>query len=283
MTLAQVFDATQCSLGEGPLWHPKAGCLYWFDINAMRLYRRAGDALEHWQFDEHVSAAGWVDQTRLLVASETALQVFDTDTGDSEFVCALDSDNPATRSNDGRADPFGGFWIGTMGKGAEKGAGAIYRYYRGELRRLFPRITISNAISFHPDGRTACFTDTPTRKILRVALDADGWPKGAPEVFLNLADAPGGPDGAVFGADGTFWLALWGAGCVIGYAPDGTEIARFTAPAPHMTCPAFGGPDLRTLYATSATEGRAAPTATDGATFLWTTPFQGQPEHQVIL
>ncbi len=279
---AQVFDATPCSLGEGPLWHPEAQCLYWFDINGMRLYRRDGETLDQWQFDEHVSAAGWVDRTRLLVASETALQLFDTDTGESEYLCGLESDNALTRSNDGRADPMGGFWIGTMGKKAEKGAGAIYRYSAGELRRLFPRISIPNAISFHPDGRSACFTDTPTRKVLRVALDAEGWPVGTPEVFLDLADAPGGPDGAVFGADGTFWIALWGAGCVVGHAPDGTEIARFEAPAPHMTCPAFGGADLRTLYATSATEGRDAPAPAEGATFSWATPFRGQAEHRVI-
>ncbi len=280
---ALVFDATPCSLGEGPLWHPLTKCLYWFDINAMRLYRRADGVLAHWQFDEHVSAAGWVDETRLVVASETALQVFDTVSGESEFLCGLESDNAVTRSNDGRADPYGGFWIGTMGKQAEVGAGAIYRYFDGQLRKLFGGITISNAISFHPDGKTACYTDTPTRKIMAVTLDEDGWPEGKPRVYLDLFDAPGGPDGAVFGADGTLWVALWGAGCVIGYDPSGREVARFDAPAPHMTCPAFGGEDLRHLHATSASEGRDHPTGTDGATFVWDTPFQGQPEHRVIL
>ncbi len=280
---AAVFDATPCSLGEGPLWHPKENCLYWFDINNMRLYRRAGVDLDHWQFDEHVSAAGWIDASRLLIASETALQVFDTQTGESEFFCALESDNAVTRSNDGRADPFGGFWIGTMGKGAEPGAGAIYRYYKGELRQLFGGITISNAISFDPDGKTACYTDTPTGKIMRVALDDEGWPASSPEVYLDLTDAPGGPDGAVFGADGTFWIALWGAGCVVGYGPDGSEVARFTAPGSQMTCPSFGGPDLKTLFATSANEGLETPAPEDGATFVWETAFKGQPEHRVHL
>lgn len=281
--MGAVFDATVCELGEGPLWHPEAKCLYWFDILGCRLYRRIGDKLDHWDFDEHVSAAGWVDATRLIVASETALQVFDTATGDSEFLCGLESDNEVTRSNDGRADPNGGFWIGTMGKNAEAGAGAIYRYFDGQVRKLFGGITISNAISFHPDGKSACYTDTPKRKIMRVALDDDGWPEGKPSLYLDLADAPGGPDGAVFGADGTFWVALWGAGCVAGYAPDGTEVARFEAPALHMTCPAFGGDDLRTLFATTATQGRDTPTEADGATFTWDTAHQGQPEHRVIL
>jgi sugar lactone lactonase YvrE len=279
----RIFDATPCELGEGPLWHPEAKCLFWFDIMGCRLYRRMSEKLNHWEFDEHVSAAGWVDATRLIIASETALQVFDTATGESEFLCGLESENEVTRSNDGRADPFGGFWIGTMGKNAEAGAGAIYRYFDGQVRKLFGAITISNAISFHPDGKTACYTDTLKRKIMRVALDDEGWPEGKPSLYLDMTDAPGGPDGAVFGSDGTFWVALWGAGCVVGYAPDGTEVARFDAPAPHMTCPAFGGDELRTLFATTACQGRDAPTLTDGATFTWDTTFQGQPEHRVIL
>ncbi|MDA0187046.1 MAG: SMP-30/gluconolactonase/LRE family protein [Proteobacteria bacterium] len=279
---ATIFDATPCALGEGPLWHPQAQCLFWFDINAKRLYRRGDGDTRTWQFDEHVSAAGWVDATRLLIASETALRLFDSATGESKIICPLESDTAATRSNDGRADPQGGFWIGTMGKRAQSGAGAIYRYHDGALRKLYDKITIPNAISFHPDGQSACFTDTPTRKVMRVALDAAGWPLGRPEVFLDLADAPGGPDGAVFDAKGIFWLALWGAGCIIGHDPAGQVVARYTAPAPHLSCPAFGGPDLSTLFATSATEGRHAPAATEGATFHWPTPFRGQAEHRVI-
>ena len=90
-------------------------------------------------------------------------------------------------------------------------------------------------------------------------------------------------DGAVIGADGTLWLAEWGASGVTGYAPDGTEVARFTAPATQISCPAFGGPDMTTLFATSASESLDDPDAAQGQTFTWQTPFKGQPEHQVIL
>ena len=88
------------------------------------------------------------DQNSLLIASESALEVFDILTGRTDRIVALEADNPKTRSNDGRADPWGGFWIGTMAKDHEKHAGAIYRYYRGELRKLLPNISISNAICF---------------------------------------------------------------------------------------------------------------------------------------
>ena len=163
------FDDHLCTLGEGPLWHPERGALFWFDILSHRLFIREGDTEQHWDFDTYVSAAGWIDDTTLLVASAEALLRFDIATGMSETVAPLEADNPVTRSNDGRADPWGGFWIGTMGIKAEPGAGAIYRYYRGELRALHSPISISNAICFSPDLAFAYFTDTPTNIVMRPA------------------------------------------------------------------------------------------------------------------
>ncbi len=272
-----IYDDTKCQLGEGPLWHPIRKELFWFDILGMQL--RTQD--QHWQFDTYVSAAGWVDETTLLMASATALSRFDLTTGKSEVVTPLEADNPVTRSNDGRADPQGGFWIGTMGIKAEPGAGSIWRYYKGELRRLFADITVSNAICFHPDGGSACFADTDTHKIMRVALDADGWPKGAPEVFLDLTAEGLRPDGAVFDAAGNLFSAQWGASRVAVYDPEGRFIESFPIPGAQSSCPAFGGDDLTTLYCTTAAVGLDGPH--DGMTYALPTQYTGQTEHRVIL
>jgi sugar lactone lactonase YvrE len=285
--MSMIFDQRICDLGEGPLWHPEREQLFWFDILGQRLLTRTGDGPQEWAFDERVSAAGWVDRDRLLIASETALSVFDIASGESRYVTGLESENDATRSNDGRADPQGGFWIGTMGKKAERGAGAIYRFYRGEVRRLFPSISIPNAICFPPGGKTAHFADTVTGKVMRVALDADGWPKGAPEVFLDLTAEGLNPDGAVVDAEGVLWLAEWGASRVAAYGPDGTRLRVVAFDAPHTSCPAFGGAGLTTLYCTTALEhmsdaARAAyPNA--GMTFAAPDIARGQAEHRVIL
>lgn len=283
-----VLDETPCSLGEGPLWHPVLGQLFWFDINRHILFCRIGAATQTWQFDEHVSAAGWVDEARLLVASETKLFLFDLGSGQSETLAALEADNPQTRSNDGRADPWGGFWIGTMGKSAQPGAGAIYRYYRGELRRLYHPITISNAICFSPDRALAYFCDTPTRTIMRQRLEAThGWPDRVPEVWLDLSADGLNPDGAVVDADGNFWNAQWGASRVACYAPDGTFQRAVSFPASQTSCPAFGGPDMSTLFCTSARAGLPADelerAPQNGMTFYAETDTRGQEEHQVIL
>lgn len=282
-----VYDHTACRLGEGPLWHPGINQLFWFDILANRLYARRGDALAHWQFGEHVSAAGWVDDGTLLVASESALFRLDLATGARVDLVALEADNPLTRSNDGRADPQGGFWIGTMAKAEDTGAGAIYRYYRGGVRLLFAGISIPNAICFAPDGSFAHFTDTVTHKVMKVALDGDGWPVGAPVVWLDLTAKGLYPDGAVLDAAGLMWLAQWGAGRVAVYDRLGGFVREVPFGAAQTSCPAFGGPDLGTLYCTSATKTLSAAALAErpdsGKVFSAVAGAMGQAEHRVIL
>ncbi|MEP5731014.1 MAG: SMP-30/gluconolactonase/LRE family protein [Sulfitobacter sp.] len=282
------FDTRLCALGEGPLWHPTRKQLFWFDILGMKLLSRSGGDMLSWQFDEHFSAAGWVDEATLLMASETALWRFDIASGHTEKLCPLDADNPNTRSNDGRADPWGGFWIGTMGKAAEAGAGAIYRYFRGAIRQVVSDVSISNAICFAPDRQCAYYTDTLTQQIMQQPLARDtGWPEGAPSVFVDLKDARLNPDGAVTDAAGNLWCAMWGAGCVVCFSPDGKERQRIDVPARQPTCPAFGGSDLRDLMITSAAHGlreaEGIERPQNGATFVIKDVAQGRAEPQVIL
>jgi sugar lactone lactonase YvrE len=276
-----IFDARTCELGEGALWHPLREELFWFDILNRTLHSQG----RSWTFPEYVSAAGWINADELLVASETGLFRLNLGTGERAVVASAGSTR--TRSNDGRADRQGGFWFGTMGKKAEKGAGTIWRWYRGELRPLFKEITIPNAICFARDGRAAHFTDTATAQVMKVALDAAGWPKGEPQVWLDLARAGLNPDGAVIDAEGRFWNAQWGAERVACYGPDGVFLQAVETPgAPHSSCPAFGGADLRTLFVTSALEhmdaaARARHPAS-GQTFAFPDVAQGLPEPQVL-
>ena len=282
-----LFDDTRCRLGEGPMWHPERGQLFWFDILGRKLLTREGGAMRAWDFPEMVSAAGWIDRDTLLIASETALLRFDLASGRTEVVAALEADNPATRSNDGRADPQGGFWIGTMGKAGAPGAGAFYRYCRGELRRLVANVTVTNAICFAPDGTAAYYADTPKMQVLRHRLDAQGWPVGEAEVFLDLRAEALMPDGAVTDAEGNFWNAQWGAGRVAQYDSAGRFLQAVDLPPAQTTCPAFGGAGLATLYCTSAmqglAEGRLAAEPQHGRTWAVDGIGRGRPEPRVIL
>lgn len=282
-----LFDDRQCALGEGPFWHPERQQFFWFDIIGKKLLSRVRDVALEWSFDEYVSAAGWVTPSVLLIASETKLFTFDVDTKVTKDVIALEADNPVTRSNDGRADPKGGFWIGTMGKAAEPGAGAIYRYYKGELHKLFPNITIPNSICFAPDGSKAYYCDTITSQIMVTALDDEGWPIGSSDVFVDLRQDGLNPDGSVTDAAGNLWNAQWGASRVAAYSPDGQLVQTVNFPARHTSCPAIGGPKMNTLYCTTAQEHLTPETIAkepaNGQTFWAAVEVKGWREPRVNL
>lgn len=279
------FDDRSCELGEGALWHPERGQLFWFDITGRRLLSRHDGRPLSWDLPEMGSAAGWVDRDTLLVVTETGFHRFDIASGRLERLADLEADNPATRSNDGRADPFGGFWIGTMDKRAQPGAGAFYRWYRGEVRRLFPGISIPNAICFSPDGGLAYFADTALAVVWRQRLDAHGWPVGERETYLDLRAEGLHPDGAVTDAEGNFWNAQWGASRIAQYDPAGRFLQAIALPPAHTSCPAFGGPDFSTLYCTSARQGlsldRLAAEPAHGQTWAVASAGRGAAEPKV--
>ena len=277
-------DTRQCSLGEGAFWHPTRKQFFWFDILEKKLLTvDNGNPLE-WQFDEHVSAAGWIHENCLLIASETKLFSFNLDTSNVGDVCELEASIDDNRSNDGRADPWGGFWISTMGKGAEQNAGSIYRYYNGELRQLHDGITIPNSICFSPDETCAYFSDT-SRKIIfkQILTNEDGWPAGEAEVFANFSGEGLNPDGAVVDKNGNIWCAFWGASQIICLSSDGRIVRRVKVPARQPSCIAFGGDDFKTLYITSARQGLISKSEMDGQTFRVKSDLMGLPEPRVIL
>ncbi|NDV98807.1 SMP-30/gluconolactonase/LRE family protein [Salipiger sp. PrR002] len=284
-----LFDDRTCKLGEGALWHPLRGEIFWFDITGKRLlsHHPASGHTRDVPLTEMCSAAAWIDRDRMLIASETGLWEYDVTTGVFGHLVDLEKDCASTRSNDGRADPWGGFWIGTMGKQAEHKAGAIYRYADGALRTIADRISIPNAICFDRERGCGYFADTAKAHLYRVALDAAGWPAAEPELFVDFTEHGLSPDGALTDATGALWVALWGAGAVVEVSPEGVLGARHEMPAPHATCPAFGGPDFTTLYCTTATQGLGpdalAEAPLSGKLFAQLGAGQGRAEPAFIL
>ena len=277
-------DKRQCSLGEGAFWHPTRKQLFWFDILEKKLLTVDNENPLEWQFDEHVSAAGWIDENCLLIASETKLFSFNLGTSDLVNVCELEASIANNRSNDGRADPWGGFWISTMGKGAEHKAGSIYRFYNGQLRRLHDGITIPNSICFSPDETYAYFSDTSRQIIFKQTLiKEDGWPAGEAEVFADFSLEGLNPDGAVADKKGNIWCAFWGSSQIICLSSDGGFTKRVNVPARQPSCVAFGGDDFDTLYITSAREGMSSISDNDGQTFKFKSDSVGLPEPRVVL
>ena len=278
-----------CELGEGPLWHPERERFYWFDIPIGRLHvcNYLGGQHHQWDFGEPASAAGWIDRGTLLVATASGLQKFDIDTGQWSTVVDLEADNDVTRSNDGRIGPDGSFWLGTMARDGSPREGSYYRYHGGQVDCLFTPVSIPNATCFSPDGRTAYLADTRKQVIWSWALDESGNPVGEKNVHINLREENLNPDGAVCDAEGYLWNAQWGAWQIARYAPDGSLDRVIELPVGQPTCPAFGGPDLKTLFITSASERLSEKELENqpdaGKVMAIEVDVPGLPEHQARL
>ena len=254
---ARLLIDCKSSLGEGPFWHPARQQLFWFDINNQQLFaaNAAGVVQGQWRFDEIVAAAAIIDSDTLALATETGLKRFDLNTNETAHLIDIEADVPANRTNDSRVHPSGAFWIGTMVKDEGPKNGAVYHYRAGELTRLIANAAIPNATCFSPDGTIAYWTDTPSQKILKCQTDpATGMPVGDWTLFADVSEHRGYPDGAVIDSQGYLWNARWGGSCVIRYAPDGTIGRIVEVRVSEVTCPAFGGPDLKTLYITTASK-----------------------------
>lgn len=285
-----IFSDASCHLGEGPTYDPFEGVLYWFDIIGKRLLRQAapGETPTVQDLPDMASAIAAVDRDRQLLVTETGLHLRDRRTGRLTPHIGIEADDPSTRSNDSRPHPSGAFWIGTMGKKAERKAGAIYWYRAGELRKLYPGITIPNSICFSPAGDVAYFTDTREGVLWRVDCDpATGLPRGEPKTFVDRRGMEGGIDGTVTDTDGVLWNAVWGIGRLDAYAPDGMLLRSIDLPARQTTCPAFLGPAADRIVVTSAREGLdAAAIAADpqaGKTFLLDLAVKGRHDPAVML
>jgi sugar lactone lactonase len=286
---AAVLCDERCHLGEGPTYDATTDTAWWFDIVERKLFEArlgTGQVSVH-SLGVMGSALGRIDAHRQLLIADDGLYMRDTADGRMTLYRPLEADNPATRSNDARVHPSGTFWIGTMGRQAERGVGAIYALHRGELSLLYGQLTIPNAICFSPDGATGYFADTGKNTLFRVDLDpATGLPRGEPIVLVTRRGG-GGIDGAVVDADGLIWNARWGGGCVDVYSPQGEHLRSLRVPARQSSCPAFIGQDFLRLLVTSAWQGmteeakRADPG--HGRTFVLDAAARGRAEPDVRL
>lgn len=280
---ARVSVAAACELGEGPGWDAARGEVRWVNILAGELHRANADGSQHraTSLARKTSYAALTTAGDYLLVAENQLSRFNPTSGELSDFLPFEADNSITRSNDARVDTHGSLWLSTMGLAAEQGAGSLYRLHRGKLTRLLSGLSIPNALCFSADGKYAYFTDTATGQIMRWTLDADGWPHrtsggyAAPDVWADLSDAGGNPDGAVIDREGCMWVALWGAGRVIRLDQNGREIGHVALPASQPSCPLFGGHALGTLYITTAREGLDTPGEADGSLYAIDLSAQG--------
>ncbi len=254
-------------LGESPFWHPDEAALYWCDIPGKAVHRwvPATAAHRHWDFETEPCSIAPVPGGDLMLAMRDGLFRFSPASGQRRRLAAPPYDTAHERFNDGKADPQGRFWVGTIYEPRQPANAALYRWAAGHLQRVVGDATVSNGLAFSPDGRTMYWSDTTAHRVHAFDFDGTDGSLSRQRVFAefpvkqagtDMSRYGGRPDGAAVDSEGAYWCAMYEGGRLLRFAPDGSLLQELSVPARCPTMPCFGGPDLRTLYVTTASDKR---------------------------
>jgi sugar lactone lactonase YvrE len=246
--------AVGATLGEGPVWIDADQALWFVDIKAPAIHRFDPVArdVKTWPAPAQV---GWVLPHRdggMIAGLQTGLSRFDPGTGTFDPIATVEPALPGNRLNDATTGPDGRLWFGSMDDGEAANSGHIYRADAAGIARVTGGIAITNGPALSPDGALLYHHDTLGRRVFVSRVGDDGALHDT-RVFAEI-DA-GYPDGPTVDAEGGLWVALFAGWGVRHYAPDGRLVETIRFPVANVTKIAFGGPDLRTAYATTATKG----------------------------
>lgn len=245
-------------LGEGALWDEGRGQLWWVDIKgpALNRYDPANGARWSWMPPCRITALGLAGSDRLIASSDLGFVLVEPEAERLVPLHHPETAIPGNRFNDGKVDPQGYFWAGSMDDAEEETTrGTLYRFAPdGSCEAMLGGFHVPNGPAFAHDGRSFYVNDTARRRTDRVRLDGSGA-IAARETFLTFAEGEGYPDGMTVDAAGNLWIAFWDGWCVRCFSPEGAPIDRIELPVARPTSCAFGGPALDQLFITSASVG----------------------------
>ncbi|HXD38930.1 MAG TPA: SMP-30/gluconolactonase/LRE family protein [Ramlibacter sp.] len=267
-------------LGESPFWHRDEGLLYWVDIPARQVRRAdpASGSVESWAMPSEPGCIAPVRGGGLVLALRDGVYRAGSWGAALVPVAHFSHDVATTRFNDGKADPLGRFWAGTMYEPRDARKARLYsidlRACNGNGGKPLVGLKaddaiIANGLAWSPDARTLYWADTPNHVIHAWDWEGQGNVMSRRRVFQQFAGKPDGwqpgqpgyggrPDGAAVDIEGNYWCAMFEGGRVLKFAPEGQLLAEFPLPVRCPTMPCFGDADLKTLYVTSASYNRPA-------------------------
>ena len=279
-----VLDA-KASLGEGPVWSVDEQVLYWVDINAPALNRfdPATEINTAWPMPQSIGSFALRASGGFVGALRDGFWLISPAGKPQRKLAGAPYDPEHHRFNDGRADPRGRFWAGSMNEKRDANTACLYRLDLDlKITAMVPDIMISNGLAWSPDTHTMYHSDTPARTVWAWDFDATTGAIANRRVFARFDGDKDRPDGAAVDSEGCYWSAFYGAGKIVRLSPRGERITEYPLPALAPTMCAFGGPDLKTLYVTSARQRREADELArlplSGGVFAMRVDVAGMPE-----
>ncbi len=244
-------------LGETPLWCERTQSLLWLDIDSGRLQRFHPASGRHdvFTFEQRFvgSLALTQDPSIVLVGIELGLYYFHMGRGELRLLCQVEDPRLDNRLNDGRCDGRGRLWVGTMDNQLHRANGAFYRIDPdGAVHRQFDDVIVANTVALSPAQDRLYFSDTRRFTTWQFDLDVAVGALSHRRIFVDHSGMRERPDGACTDAEGYLWNAIFAAGRVVRFAPDGKVNTVIQLPVTNPTCVCLGGPELRTLYITTA-------------------------------
>ncbi len=246
-------------LGEGCLWDEKNQVIYMVDIEGFRIYAQdyPGGEIRFFDMGDYIGTIVLTPEGNLLAALHDRLVLLDPKTGDTEDLAIIHFDK-RLRFNDGKCDPFGNLWVGTMFIDQDHdeavGGGKLYCIQKNKVIAEYEGFTIPNGMAWNEERGVFYHIDTPTRQVFAYDYDEDGLLKNK-RTAVTVDSEDGHPDGMTMDEEGNLWVAMWGGSKICVYDPEtGDKIRDYETPDCHTSCCTFGGRDLETLFITSAKE-----------------------------
>ena len=244
---------------EGPIWDKENQRLLCVDIlnNKLIHYDPERQVLNDVKFPSNVTSVTKAKGSLLLLSTRNQLIFFDERNKETKELITLDGLGKSIRFNDGKCDPYGRFWIGTMSEDGVRGKANLYVINtNGELIKAKDGLSISNGLAWNKAADTMYVIDTPTNKIKSFSFSKETTELRDEKLVIDLTNIEGSPDGMTIDVNDRLWIALWGGARVICVDPKLGEIVdSITLPVSNVTSCTFGGSELQTLYITTAREG----------------------------
>jgi sugar lactone lactonase YvrE len=244
------------SLGEGAIWNHETNTFWWVDIEGRKLniYDPMTKSNSVIDVKERIGTVVPAKSGGAIVALENGIFHLDLESEEMKMICNPLEELDTIRFNDGKCDPAGRLWVGSMSLKFIKGAASLYTISSdGSYREVFGGVTVSNGIIWSNDHKTLYYIDTPLGNVRAWDYDLVTGDISNERVLISIPEGMGGPDGMTIDKEGKLWIAMWGGNQVSRWDPENGElIGKVEVPAPNVTSCAFGGPDLDVLYITTA-------------------------------